>query len=69
MPYYVQRAETTLWRHPNPVHELPDLVALPSDTLSLADSTLIEVPAPTRADQFFGLPDPWPPGEAWPDDE
>lgn len=69
MPYYVQRAETTLWRHPNPVHELPDVVGLPGDTLSLADSTLVEVPAPTRADQFFGLPDPWPPGEAWPDDE
>ncbi|QDP95393.1 hypothetical protein FOE78_05210 [Microlunatus elymi] len=24
MPYHVQRAETTLWRHPNPVHELPE---------------------------------------------
>ena len=69
MPYYVQRAETTLWRHPNPVHELPDEIGLPSDTLSLADSTLVEVPAPTRADRLFGLPDPWPPGEAWPDDE
>lgn len=69
MPYYVQRAETTLWRHPNPVHELPDVVGLPGDTLSLADSELIEVPATTKADQFFELPDPWPPGEAWPDDE
>jgi len=42
---------------------------LPGDTLSLAESTLVELLAPTRADQLFGLPDPWPPGEAWPDDE
>lgn len=69
MPYYVQRAETTLWRHPNPIHELPDVIGLPADTLSLADTTLAEVPAPTRADQLLGLPDPWPPGEPWPDDE
>lgn len=68
MPYYVQRAETTLWRHPNPARELPVEVGLPGDTVSLGDSTLVEVSAPTRADQFFGLPDPWPPGEAWPDD-
>jgi hypothetical protein len=69
MPYYVQRAETTLWRHPNPSHELPEAVGLTGDTLSLADSTLVAVSAPTRADDFFGLPDPWPPGEPWPDDE
>lgn len=64
----LKRAETTLWRHPNPVHDLPAAVGLPTDTLSLDDSTLVEVSAPTRTDQFFGLPDPWPPGEAWPDD-
>lgn len=29
MPYYVQRAETTLWRHPNPAHELPEAVGFP----------------------------------------
>jgi hypothetical protein len=69
MPYYVQRAETTLWLHPSPVRQLPDAVGLPGDTLSLADGTLVEVPAPMRADQFFGLPEPWPPGQAWPDDE
>ena len=49
MPYYVQRAETTLWRHPNPVHDLPDAIGLPGDTLSLGDRTLIELPAPTRS--------------------
>lgn len=69
MPYHVQRAETTLWRHPNPVHELPDVVGLPGDTLRLADSTLVEVPAPTKADHLFGLPDPWPPGKPWPNEE
>ena len=69
MPCYLQRAETTLWRHPNPIHELPDVVGLPGDTLSLAGSTLAEVSASTKADQFFGLPDPWPPGQPWPDNE
>jgi hypothetical protein len=69
MPYYLQRAEITLWRHPNPVLELPGAVGLPGDTLSIADGALLEVSAPVRADEFFGLPDPWPPGEAWPDSE
>ena len=69
MPYYVQRAETTLWRHPNPVHKLPEEIGFPCNTLSLTGSTLVEAPAHARADQFFGLPDPWPPGEAWTDDE
>ncbi|GAA1928587.1 hypothetical protein [Nocardioides marmoribigeumensis] len=69
MPYYVQRAETTLWRHPNPIHELPEAVGFPGDTLSIADGTLVEVTAATKADQLFGLPDPWPPGEAWPGDQ
>lgn len=69
MPYHVQRAEATLWRHPNPVHELPDMVGLPGDTLRLVDSKLVEVPARTRADHLFGLPDPWPPGKPWPDEE
>ncbi|MBB1510885.1 hypothetical protein [Tessaracoccus sp. MC1756] len=68
MPYFVQQAEATLWRHPNPVHELPDAIEIPCDTINLANSTLVEIPAPMRADQFLGLPDPWPPGEAWPDD-
>lgn len=68
MPYHLQRAEVTLWRHPNPVHELPEVVGLPGDTLSLSKSALVEVPAAIRADQFFGLPDPWPPGEPWPYD-
>lgn len=65
MPYSVQRAETTLWRHPNPAHELPDTVGFPGDTMSLAGHTLVEARAPTSAGQLFGLPDPWPPGEPW----
>ncbi|WP_156223672.1 hypothetical protein [Pseudactinotalea suaedae] len=69
MPYYVQRAETTLWRHPNPAHQLPEALGLPGDTLSLAESTLVEESSPNGADEFFGLPEPWPPGEAWPDDK
>lgn len=68
MPYYVQRAEVTLWRHPNPVHKLPDEVGLPGETLSFNNGMLAEAKAPMAAAQFFGLPDPWPPGEAWPTD-
>lgn len=67
MPYHVQRAETTLWRHPNPDHELPEAIGLPGDTVTLAESTLNVDSALMRADDFFGLPDPWPPGDAWPE--
>jgi len=69
MPYHVQRAETTLWRHPDPIHELPEVVGLPCDTLGLVGNRLVEVQASTGAGHYFGLPDPWPPGEAWPDGE
>jgi hypothetical protein len=69
MPYHVQRAEVTLWCHPDPIHRLPDAIGLPVDTLTLIDGTLIESSSPTMPSQYFGLSDPWPPGEAWPDDE
>lgn len=69
MPYYAQRAEVTLWRHPRPLHKLPDEVGLPAHTLTLAARELIEVPPARPADKFFALPDPWPPGKPWPDDE
>lgn len=67
MPYHVHRAELTLWRHPNPIYELPRALGLPGATLGLADSTLLEESAGTTPAEFFGLTEPWPPGEAWPD--
>lgn len=67
MPYYVQRAEATLWRHPLPTHPLPEDVGLPGESVFLRDGALAVTASPVRADDFFGLPDPWPPGEPWPD--
>jgi len=69
MPYHFQRAEVTLWRHPNPVYALPDEVGLPGHALGLDGGSLTEIPPASTAEDFFGLPDPWPPGEAWPDED
>jgi hypothetical protein len=66
MPYYLQRAEVTLWRHPNPVLALPDELGLPGHEVTLERGRLREVLPASTAGEFFGLPDPWPPGEAWP---
>lgn len=69
MPYYVQRAEVTLWRHPNPVHALPDELGLPGHAVAFDAGKLTEIPSASTAEDFFGLPDPWPPGEPWPDED
>lgn len=66
MPYYVQRAEVTLWRHPSPIHALPDELGLPAHVIALDIEGFSEAPPDPSAGDFFGLPDPWPPGEAWP---
>lgn len=68
MPYHVQRAEVTLWRHPDPMFQLPEDVGLPAHVLAIDRNELKETPPPNTAADFFGLPDPWPPGEAWPDE-
>jgi hypothetical protein len=44
MPYYVQRAEVTLWRHPNPVHALPDELGVPGDAVALVAGQLKVIP-------------------------
>lgn len=66
MPYYFQRAEVTLWRHPNPIHALPDELGFPAHVIAVDNGGLSEAPPDPSAGEFFGLPDPWPPGEAWP---
>jgi hypothetical protein len=66
MPYNVPRVETTLWRHPRPLHPLPPDVGLPAEVLTLDGPRLTETPPPTGSSEFFGLPDPWPQGEPWP---
>lgn len=68
MPYHVQRAEVTLWRHPLPHHPLPDDLGLPWRSVALRDGALAEDLPATKAHEFLGLTDPWPPGEPWPDD-
>ncbi|WP_104106690.1 hypothetical protein [Nocardioides sp. 616] len=68
MPYYLQRAEVTLWRHPNPVHQLPDHLGLPAHVIALPADMLTETPPASTAEEFFGLPAHWPPGEPWPDE-
>jgi hypothetical protein len=65
MPYYFQKAENTLWRHPDPLHPLAADLGVPAATIDLDGSQLIETPAPVTAAEMFGLPDPWPPGERW----
>lgn len=66
MPYYFQRAEVALWRHPNPIHALPDDLGFPAHVIALDSGELSEAPPDPSAGEFFGLPDPWPPGKAWP---
>ena len=68
MPYYFHNAEVTLWRHPDPLHPLADGLLLPAVTIDFDGSRLIETPATVTAAEMFELPDPWPPGERWPDD-
>ncbi len=69
MPYYPQRAEVTLWRHPKPVLALPDDIGIPAHALALDGSKLKEAPPASTSEEFFDLPDPWPPGKAWPDED
>jgi hypothetical protein len=66
MPYYFQRAEVTLWRHPSPVHALHDELGIPAHVIGFDNGQCSEVPPDASAREFFGLPDPWPPGKAWP---
>jgi hypothetical protein len=68
MPYAAPRAEVTLWRHPRPSSPLPEDVGLPAACLAFSGTTLAETPPRCPPQDFFGLPDPWPPGDAWHDE-
>jgi hypothetical protein len=68
MPYHVHRAETSLWHHPDPLHPLPAEVGFPGHVLDLRKGQLTEDRVELDSREFFGLSDPWPPGEPWPDD-
>ncbi|WP_145982353.1 hypothetical protein [Rhodococcus sp. MTM3W5.2] len=66
MPYHVHKAETTLWRHPNPLHPLPDVLGFPGVTVGWDGAHPVATPSPITAANLFGLSEPWPPGEPWP---
>ncbi len=66
-PYSVPRADVTFWRHPDPHHDLPADFSPPGVTVELVDGVITET-EPRSGYDFFRLPEPWPPGEAWPDD-
>ncbi|WP_345217004.1 hypothetical protein [Georgenia halophila] len=68
MPHHLQRAEVTLWRHPNPTHVLPEELGLPAHAVAFDAGKLREIAPASIAEDFFGLPNPWPPGEPWPDE-
>lgn len=69
MPYSVPRADVTLWRHPAPLHPLPHSLGLPVADLALNGTTLVETQPDLEPSEFFELTDPWPPGDAWADQE
>lgn len=60
----VLKAEATLWRHPNAAHSLPAL-KMPWDTVDIVEGRLIVSPPENQPADFFGLSEPWPPGERW----
>jgi len=65
-PYSLLRAEASLWRHPNPLHALPEVTGFPCLTVALEGNRLAETPAPFTAASFFDLAEPWPPGQPFP---
>ena len=69
MPYDPHRAEVTVWRHPDPLRELPDRMGLPGYAVALDGGRLAEHSPGSIAAEFFGLPDPWPPGNPWPKED
>jgi hypothetical protein len=68
MPHHLQRAEVTLWRDPLAAHPLPEDIGLPAEAIVLQEGALNTMKSPVKAVDFFGLPDPWLPGEPWPDE-
>lgn len=69
MPYMVPRVEATLWLHPHPVHPLPSAAGFAAPALAFDGHRLMETPPILESREFFGLPDPWPAGDPWPDDD
>ncbi|MEU4416201.1 hypothetical protein [Nocardia salmonicida] len=64
MPYYFQKADVELWRHPDSERPLADDLALPWSEIVFS-SGLNELPARISPVDFFDLPEEWPTGHPW----
>ncbi|MGY2031326.1 hypothetical protein [Nocardia gipuzkoensis] len=65
MPWQINEAEATLWRHPAPRHPLPADHGLPWGTIEFDRMELTEKAAPITSASLLNLSEPWPPGEPW----
>ncbi|GLE56386.1 hypothetical protein NJBCHELONAE_16950 [Mycobacteroides chelonae] len=68
-PHHVQRAEVTLWFHPGGSGALNSLAGrIPATAMSPSSGIVHKIPSELHPATYFGLPDPWPTGGAFPDD-
>lgn len=67
-PTHFPTADVTLWLHPAPARKLTVDVGLPVDVIALVGDRLVTTEPAISAQQFFDLPEPWPPGEGFPRD-
>jgi hypothetical protein len=68
-PQHLHRAEVTLWPHPASPYRWDALSKrIPTATVRPAESALEMSPPVLSASQYFGLPEPWPVGEPFPDE-
>ncbi|OHT79227.1 hypothetical protein BKG69_12520 [Mycobacteroides chelonae] len=67
-PHHVQRAEATLWFHPAGSGALNSLAGrIPATAMLPSSGTVHEIPPEVHPNTYFDLPDPWPIGDAFPD--
>lgn len=64
-PYHVHKAETTLWVHPGASLPISPF-GMPGDTVNLDGNQVTTTSGAIPANELFGLPPEWPPGDPWP---
>ncbi|UIN31312.1 hypothetical protein [Microbacterium binotii] len=65
-PYHVPKAEVSIWRHPHAERPTPASLHVPGDIVEVVENRISVTPTTIEPGAFFGLPNPWPPGEPWP---
>lgn len=67
-PYHLQRAEVSLWPHPAEADSFVNSLAgrIPAVVMRVSEGRIEPIPSGVKPGVFFGLPDPWPTGEAFP---